>query len=168
MFLYLIADGRHPAPVDMYNIPWFIGFHTSQVVQDFSHQQYQSFFPAKIHDIPAYDRWAEINKNRHPVWMYPNATYSKKWFYLHYQSQQGVGFLNRNPWKHVRGMSHLKFEFQLGEVQKQLYGWIKWPKTMMNLSGNSMDGTRNLHLDLDHVEFGVTLQPGFYHTLPEI
>ena len=34
------VDGRNPAPVDMYNIPLFIGFHTSQVVQDFSHQPY--------------------------------------------------------------------------------------------------------------------------------
>ena len=33
------VDGRNPAPVDMINIPLFIGFHTSQVVQDFSHQQ---------------------------------------------------------------------------------------------------------------------------------
>ena len=35
------VDGRNPAPVDMYNIPLFIGFHTSQVVQDFVHQQYE-------------------------------------------------------------------------------------------------------------------------------
>ena len=34
------VDGRNPAPVNMINIPLFIGFHTSQVVQDFSHQQY--------------------------------------------------------------------------------------------------------------------------------
>ena len=33
------VNGRNPAPVDMYNILLFIGFHTSQVVQDFSHQQ---------------------------------------------------------------------------------------------------------------------------------
>ena len=38
------VDGRNPAPVDMYNIPLFIGFHTSQVVQDFSHQPYCSPF----------------------------------------------------------------------------------------------------------------------------
>ena len=38
------VDGRNPAPVDMKNIPLFIGFHTSHVVQDFSHQQYCSFF----------------------------------------------------------------------------------------------------------------------------
>ena len=36
------VDKRNPAPVDMVNIPLFIGFHTSQVVQDFSHQQYGS------------------------------------------------------------------------------------------------------------------------------
>ena len=34
-----IVDGRNPAPVDMVNIPLFIGFYTSQVVQDFFHQQ---------------------------------------------------------------------------------------------------------------------------------
>ena len=33
------VDGWNPAPVDMVNIPLFIGFYTSQV-QDFSHQQY--------------------------------------------------------------------------------------------------------------------------------
>ena len=34
------VDGRNPAPVDRWFIPSFLGFHTSQVVQDFSHQQY--------------------------------------------------------------------------------------------------------------------------------
>ena len=34
------VDGRNPAPVDMINSPLLIGFHTSQVVQDFFHQQY--------------------------------------------------------------------------------------------------------------------------------
>ena len=32
--------GRNPAAVDMINIPLFTGFFTSQVVQDFFHQQY--------------------------------------------------------------------------------------------------------------------------------
>ena len=36
------VDGRNLAPVDMVNIPLFTGFYTSQVVQDFSHQQYPS------------------------------------------------------------------------------------------------------------------------------
>ncbi len=34
------VDGWNPAPPRMMIIPLFIGFHTSQVVQDFSHQQY--------------------------------------------------------------------------------------------------------------------------------
>ena len=34
------VDGRNPAPVDMVNIPLFTWFYTSQVVQDFFHQQY--------------------------------------------------------------------------------------------------------------------------------
>ena len=37
------VDGRNPAPVDMVNIPLFVGFYTSQVVQDFVHQQYGDF-----------------------------------------------------------------------------------------------------------------------------
>ena len=34
------VDGRNPASVHMENIPFFIGFHGHQVVQDFFHQQY--------------------------------------------------------------------------------------------------------------------------------
>ena len=34
------VDGRNSAPVDMVNIPLLTGFYTSQVVQDFFHQQY--------------------------------------------------------------------------------------------------------------------------------
>ena len=34
------VDGRNPAPVDMVKIPSFTRFYTSQVVQDFFHQQY--------------------------------------------------------------------------------------------------------------------------------
>ena len=37
------VDGRNPAPVDIVNIPFFLGFYTFQVVQDFSHQQYHKF-----------------------------------------------------------------------------------------------------------------------------
>ena len=37
------VDGRNLAPVDRYFIPWFAGFHTFLVVQDFSHQQYYLF-----------------------------------------------------------------------------------------------------------------------------
>ena len=36
------VDGRNPAPVDMVNIPLFTRFYTSQVVQDFFHQQYHN------------------------------------------------------------------------------------------------------------------------------
>ena len=35
-------DGRNPAPVDVVDIPVFIGFYTSQVVQDFFHHVYGS------------------------------------------------------------------------------------------------------------------------------
>ena len=35
------VDGRNPTPVDMENIPLLTGFYTSQVVQDFFHQQYE-------------------------------------------------------------------------------------------------------------------------------
>ena len=33
------VDGQNPAPVDKQVIRLFTGFHTSQVVQDFVHQQ---------------------------------------------------------------------------------------------------------------------------------
>ena len=36
------VDGRNPAPVHRWFIPLFTGFFTSQVVQDFFHQQYHS------------------------------------------------------------------------------------------------------------------------------
>ena len=36
-------------------IPFFIGFHTSQVVQDFSHQQYFTLFIGVI--SPHLERW---------------------------------------------------------------------------------------------------------------
>ena len=39
---YTTVDGRNPAPVNMVNIPLFIGFYTSQMVQDFFHQQYDT------------------------------------------------------------------------------------------------------------------------------
>ena len=39
------VDGRNPAPVDVpvVDIPVFIGFYTSQVVQAFFHQQYHPY-----------------------------------------------------------------------------------------------------------------------------
>ncbi len=42
-FLGDTVDGRNPAPVDRWFIPLFTGFHTPQVVQDFSHQQYHIY-----------------------------------------------------------------------------------------------------------------------------
>ena len=36
----ILLMGGNPAPVDMANIPLFLRFHTSQVLQDFFHQQY--------------------------------------------------------------------------------------------------------------------------------
>jgi len=38
-FLGPTVDGRNPAPVDMVYISLFTGFYTSQLVQDFFHQQ---------------------------------------------------------------------------------------------------------------------------------
>ena len=37
------VDGWNPAPVDRYFVPLFSRFYTSQVVQDFFHQQYECF-----------------------------------------------------------------------------------------------------------------------------
>ena len=41
LYCFDTVDGWNPAPVDVVDIPVFIGFYTSQVVQDFFHQQYQ-------------------------------------------------------------------------------------------------------------------------------
>ena len=38
---YNTVDGRDPAPVDRWFFPFFTKFYTSQVVQDFFHQQYE-------------------------------------------------------------------------------------------------------------------------------
>ena len=45
-FCFTTVDGRNPAPVDKQFIPLFTRFYTSQVVQDFFHQQY---FPARTY-----------------------------------------------------------------------------------------------------------------------
>ena len=46
IFLHNIVDWKHPAPVDMLNIPLFLGFYTSQVVVwDFFHQGINSINP---------------------------------------------------------------------------------------------------------------------------
>ena len=38
------VDGQNPAPPRMMIIPLLVGFYTSQVVQDFFHQQYVVLF----------------------------------------------------------------------------------------------------------------------------
>ena len=42
------VDGRNPAPVDMLDIASFTGFYTSQLMQDFFHQQYHYKWPYEI------------------------------------------------------------------------------------------------------------------------
>ncbi len=58
------VDGWDPAPVDMVNIPLFIGFHTSQVVQDFSHQ-HKNVDSQETGDVWPSDRWMV-----HVEWFY--------------------------------------------------------------------------------------------------
>ena len=47
VFSSATVDGRNPAPVDMVNFQFFSGFYTSQVVQDFFHQQYVSLLQGR-------------------------------------------------------------------------------------------------------------------------
>ena len=47
VFSSATVDGRNPAPVDMVNFQFFTGFYTSQVVQDFFHQQYVSLLEGR-------------------------------------------------------------------------------------------------------------------------
>jgi len=51
LFWVNTVDGIHPAPVDnMENLPLFTGVYTSQVVQDFFHQQYHHAKKTTLHD----------------------------------------------------------------------------------------------------------------------
>ena len=45
------VDGRNPAPVDMENLPLFTGCYTSQVVQDFFHQQCQCISSLALNNL---------------------------------------------------------------------------------------------------------------------
>jgi len=56
------VDGRNPAPVDIWFIPFLLGFQPSKVVQDFFHPQYLGRLPrycfspaAEIPEIPGAD-----------------------------------------------------------------------------------------------------------------
>jgi hypothetical protein len=42
------VDGRNPAPVDTWFIPFFIGFQPSKLVQDFFHPQYVTYLAMVI------------------------------------------------------------------------------------------------------------------------
>ena len=52
IFCYLgnltTVNGINPPPIDIINIPVFIGFYTSQLAQDFSYQQYGSWIPCSF------------------------------------------------------------------------------------------------------------------------
>ena len=45
------VDGRNPGPVHISNIPLFTEFQTSQVVQDFFHQQYVYIYIYLIKEV---------------------------------------------------------------------------------------------------------------------
>ena len=47
VFLKHTVDGRNPEPVDRWFIPLFTWFYTSQMVQDFLHQQYLTYSARK-------------------------------------------------------------------------------------------------------------------------
>ena len=53
-FVHTTVDGWNPAPVDMVNLPLFSGFYTSQVVQDFFHQQYHYIYTYSCRNYPAF------------------------------------------------------------------------------------------------------------------
>ena len=59
----------NPAPVDRSRIPFFFGFHTCQVVQDFSHQQYLYTWPMSK-DSP-------VNKLKVPTWEWNSSHLTK-------------------------------------------------------------------------------------------
>ena len=65
------VDGKHPAPVHMVNIRLFTRFYTSQVVQDFFHQQYHQLGVSNELEMPSEElipRWQIRTSNRIPSW----------------------------------------------------------------------------------------------------
>ena len=53
------VDGRNPAPVDRYFIPFFTRSYTFQVVQDLFHQQYQMARRISVATISLYIMWVK-------------------------------------------------------------------------------------------------------------
>ena len=77
------VDGRNPAPVDMVNIPLFIGFHTSQVVQEFSHQQIGKLGVSKCHWIGDSENGKIYGKVISIDWIYVYVHVHNACIYIH-------------------------------------------------------------------------------------
>ena len=75
----------------MVNIPLFIGFHTSQVVQDFSHQQYHCIFLDDffLQNLGRFKfmletRFTSVVKTRENVWVFLTLPVSGPSFWSNY------------------------------------------------------------------------------------
>ena len=103
------VDGRNSAPVDMANIPLFTKFFTSQVVQDFFHQQYQvSLFQSKA---IIYLVVSTHSKNISQIGSFPQ-----------------VGLKIKHIWKHhlvILSLVSLNFDFENGPGFHRLTGTRK-------------------------------------------
>ena len=89
------VDGWNPAPVDMVNTPLFTRIYTSQVVQDFSHQQY--FEQATVSALQA--KWSKnqcllVPSRRYPVNIFKTPRIL---------TPQSIGVILRTP-KHLKNV----------------------------------------------------------------
>ena len=71
------VDGQNPAPPRMMNIPLFIGFLPSQVVQDFFHQQYD------MHYMPVFHSHLFSQRIRSRYWNSVMAAFELYVYYIH-------------------------------------------------------------------------------------
>ena len=135
----------------------FIGFHTSQVVQDFSHQQYEVYnifkalFFGGVHGgVPFWCLWELISKNQ---WL--------RWPYLGHPSFLGwntwrcsqKSWKNTIVWRNSEKSSHVKSSPQKTHLEsnlpkKNVY-WIQ----QIGLVGKSLESPFILYT-LSPIEFG--------------
>ena len=136
------VDGRNPAPVDM-ELIWQtshylqgFGFHTSQVVQDFFHQQYVGLCGGRVvwlvfldtsilgrwkttwqgHQVGHISNTKDLNRSTSYCWWKKSCTTWPPGMYkgINYQPQLVIaGFLNHQQYHFLLGEFEFKFSFCL-------------------------------------------------------
>ena len=89
------VDGWNPAPVDRQFIPLFAGFHTSLVVQDFSHQQYHLSSIMCHGDTGSC--LGDKSLTNMALWLASNPLFSYHLSFVMYSYQRRACFFKYNP-----------------------------------------------------------------------